>query len=160
MKAISRFFCLFLLIFVALSGCTTIEDPLSKEPPGQVTVYREPSSRDSFFPMRINVDGRPVTVLYPDEVRSLEIKAGEHRLTYELGVYNCAADVRIESGKTYVYRLARGCVIELDDGTRDGGTIDRGKWDDGTRDEEHDADESDKPLAVSELGEREDRRGK
>ncbi len=112
MKAISRFLSLLLLIIVALSGCTTIEDPRSNGPPAQVTVYREPSSRDSFFPMRLSVDGRPATVLYPDEERSLEIKAGEHRLTYELGVYNCAAEVRLESGKTYAYRLARGCIIE------------------------------------------------
>lgn len=114
MKAIAG-----LLLLLLLCGCTTFEDPLSNVPPTQVSVHREPSSRDSFFPMRFSVDGRPVAVLYPDEERSLEIAAGEHRFSYELGVYNCAADVRLESGKTYAYRLARGCVIELDDGTRD-----------------------------------------
>jgi hypothetical protein len=115
MKAVSGLFFLLLV----LSGCTTIEDPRSKEPPAKVTVYREPSSRDSFFPMQFSVDGRPVTVLSPDDERTLEIKAGERRFAYELDVYHCAADVRLESGRTYVYRLARGCIIEPDDGRID-----------------------------------------
>ena len=109
MKAI-----VFLPLLPILAGCTSFDDPKSKASPARVSVYREPSSRDSFFPMQLSVDGRPITVLYPDDERSFEIESGDHRFSYELGVYNCAADVRLESGKTYVYRLARGCVIEQD----------------------------------------------
>lgn len=115
MKSISS-----VLFLVVLSACATSEDPKSKDPPGQVTVYREPSSRDSFFPMLFTVDGRPVATLHPDDERSLEIAPGAHRFAYELGVYSCATDVRIESGKSYLYRLAHGCIIELDDGTGSG----------------------------------------
>jgi len=107
------------VLFLALGGCTTFEDSKSKGASAQVTVHREPSSRDSFFPMRFSVDGRPVAVLYPDDERNLEVAAGERRFTFELGVYSCAADVRLESGKSYSYRLARGCVIELDEGNSD-----------------------------------------
>jgi hypothetical protein len=103
-----------LLVFFLLTGCSTVEESKPKGPPAQVTVHREPSSRDSLFPMLIAVDGRPVTRLHPGEERSLEIPAGDHRLEYELGVYNCSTDVRLESGKTYVYRLAQGCVIDLE----------------------------------------------
>lgn len=109
MKAIA-----FLPLLPILAGCGTFEDPKSKEPPARVSVYREPSPRDSFFPMQLSVDGRPIAALYPDEERNFEIESGNRRFSYELGVYNCAADVRLESGKTYVYRLAQGCVIEQD----------------------------------------------
>lgn len=109
MKAIA-----FLSLLPFLSGCTTFGHPESKEPLVEVTVFREPSSRDSFFPMQLSVDGRPIAVLYPDEEHSFEVESGDRRLTYELGVYNCAADVRLEAGKNYVYRLAHGCVIEQD----------------------------------------------
>ena len=108
---------LVLLALFALSGCATSEKPESKGPPAQVTVYREPSSRDSVFPMLFMVDGRPVIQLKPGESRGFEIAAGDYRFEYVLGVYNCSEQVRVESGKTYVYRLARGCVIEREDGS-------------------------------------------
>jgi len=101
--------CLFLLV---LTGCATGENSGSKEPSAKVDVYREPSPRDSLFPMMVAVDGRTVISLRPGEEGTLEIQAGEHTLGYELGVYNCSADVRLESGKTYAYRLAQGCIIE------------------------------------------------
>ena len=100
------------VVALVLFGCATAEDPKPKEPPGMVDVYREPSSRDGLFPMVFMVDGRPVVSLRPGEERSLEIKAGDRTFGYELGVYHCTADVRIESGRHYVYRLAHGCVIE------------------------------------------------
>jgi hypothetical protein len=106
-----------LLAFLALVGCATSEDSKSKEPPAKVTVYRQPSTQDSFFRMKVAIDGRPIGGLYPDEEISFDVPPGDHRLQYELGVYNCAADVNLESGKAYSYRLARGCVIELEDGS-------------------------------------------
>lgn len=99
-------------VSLVLLGCATAEDPKPRKPPGKVDVYREPSSRDSLFPMVFIVDGRPVVSLQPGEERSLEIKAGDRTFEYELGVYHCTAEVRIESGKRYLYRLAQGCVIE------------------------------------------------
>ena len=104
-----------LLAFLVLTGCATAEDPRPKEPPSQVTVYREPSPRDGLFPMLFTVDGRPVTQLQPEEERSFELPAGDHSFGYELGLYNCSAQVRVESGETYVFRLAQGCVIEPED---------------------------------------------
>jgi hypothetical protein len=72
--------------------------------------------------MHFSVDGRPIASLYPNDEHGFEIEPGPHRFEYELGVYNCAADVRLESGKTHAYRLAQGCVIdqELDLGDRAG----------------------------------------
>ena len=99
-------------VLLLLFGCATDEVPKPKEPPGKVNVYREPSSRDSLFPMVFMVDGRPVVSLQPGEEWSLEIKSGDRTFGYELGVYHCTADVRIESGKRYLYRLAQGCIIE------------------------------------------------
>ena len=106
-----------LLVLATLLGCVAAERSEPTGPPAQVTVHRDPSTRDSLFPMVVGVDGVPVTRLYPGEERGLEIPAGTHRLEYELGVYSCSAAVRLESGRTYAYRLARGCVIELDDGS-------------------------------------------
>ena len=102
----------FFSALIVLAGCATPEKPASTEPPAQVTVYREPASRDSLFPMLFAVDGRPVTQLHPGDSRGFEIPAGDYEFEYVLGVYNCSEPVRIESGKTYVYRLAHGCVIE------------------------------------------------
>lgn len=107
MKAISG-----LLAALVLAGCATAEDPAPTGPPSQVTVYREPSSRDSLFPMLFAVDGRPIAQLQPDDERSFEVPAGDHSFGYQLGLYNCATRVRVESGKTYVFRLAQGCAIE------------------------------------------------
>lgn len=107
MKAIAGF-----VVLLFLTGCATGEASKSKGPPAKVDVYREPSPRDSLFPMIVAVDGRTVIGLRPGEEGTLEIHAGDHTLGYELGVYNCSADVRLESGKTYVYRLAQGCIIE------------------------------------------------
>jgi hypothetical protein len=104
-----------LLAVSLLTACATAEAPKSKEPSAQVTVYREPSTRDSLFPMLFSVDGRLLLRLYPGEEGSTELSAGEHRFEYELGLYNCSANVRVESGKTYRYRLAQGCVIAPDD---------------------------------------------
>jgi len=103
-----------------LTGCATFEASKSKGPPARVSVYREPSSRDSLFPMHFSVDGRPIADLYPDDERGFDIDPGPHRFAYELGVYNCAADVRLEPGESYAYRLARGCIIdqELDSAGR------------------------------------------
>jgi len=100
-----------------LMGCAGTDDSKPKEPPGKVDIYREPSSLDSLFPMVFMVDGRPVVSLQPGDERSLEIKAGDRTFGYELGVYHCTADVRIEPGKQYAYRLAQGCVIELQTGS-------------------------------------------
>jgi len=111
MKTIAGMF-----LVLVLTGCATPEDIVSKGPPAQVTVYREPSSRDSLFPMLFIIDGHPVFQLQPEETRSFELPPGEHRFGYELGVYNCSARVRLEPGKTLVYRLAQGCVIALEDG--------------------------------------------
>lgn len=100
------------LALLLLGGCATPEEPKRVGPLAQVTVFREPSSRDSLFPMMFAVDGRFVAQLQPEEVRSFEIEAGEHRFEYELGVYICSAQVRTDPGETYIYRLAQGCVIE------------------------------------------------
>ena len=100
------------VVVLALAGCATTEDPISEEPLSQVTVYREPSPRDSLFPMLFAVDERPLLQLQPEERHSFELPAGDYRFGYELGLYNCSTDVRLESGKAYVYRLAQGCVIE------------------------------------------------
>ena len=101
-----------LLLCPALVGCATAEDTKPKGPLLKVTVYREPSSLDSLFPMIFGVDGHPVAQLQPNEEISFEVGAGDHRFQYELGVYDCWSDVRLEPGKAYVYRLAQGCVIE------------------------------------------------
>jgi hypothetical protein len=124
MKAISV-----LLVAAVLAGCAA-ERSEPPGPPAQVTVHREPSSRDSLFPLVVAVDGVAVTRLYPGDARVLEIPAGDHRLEYELGVYSCAAEVRLEAGRSYTYRLARGCVIELDDGSAAGppDVSDPGEW--------------------------------
>ena len=104
------------LAFLTLAGCATMEDSKSKEPPpSRLTVYREPSSRDSLFPMLIFVDGRPVAQLQPDEEHSFRLSPGDHRLQYELGLYHCSEKVLLESGKGYISRLAQGCVIALVD---------------------------------------------
>lgn len=103
------------LAFLVLAGCATIEDPESKEPPSRLTVFREPSPRDSLFPMLISVDGRPIAQLQPDEEHSFQLSPGDHALQYELGLYHCSEKVLLESGKRYVYRLAQGCVIALED---------------------------------------------
>jgi hypothetical protein len=105
-----------LLLCPLLVGCATSEHAKPKEPLSKVTVYREPSSADSVFPMLFGIDGRPVAQLQPNQEISVEIKAGNRTFQYELGVYDCAAKVRIESGKTYIYRLAQGCVIEPEKG--------------------------------------------
>jgi hypothetical protein len=101
-----------LLLCPVLIGCATSEDARPKEPLSKVTVYREPSSLDSIFPMSFGVDGLLVAQLQPDEEITLGIPAGDHSLHYELGVYDCSTNVRIEPGKAYAYRLAQGCVIE------------------------------------------------
>ena len=102
---------LLLTVFV-LAGCVTGGDPKPASPLSQVTIYREPSSRDSLFPMLFTVDGRPVMQLQPDEEQSFELPAGDYSFGYKLGLYDCATRVRIESGKAYGFRLARGCIIE------------------------------------------------
>ena len=66
--------------------------------------------------MLFAVDGRVVAQLRPEEKHSFELPAGDHRFEYELGLYNCSADVRIETGRDYSFRLAQGCVIEREDG--------------------------------------------
>ena len=101
-----------LLTVPALAGCVTGGDPKPVGSPSQVTIYREPSTRDSLFPMLFSVDGRPVVQLQPDEERSFELPAGDYSFGYKLGLYDCATRVRIESGKAYAFRLARGCIIE------------------------------------------------
>jgi hypothetical protein len=101
-----------LLLCPILVGCATFEDAKPKKPLSAVTVYREPSSLDSIFPMLFAVDGRPVAQLQPNQEIRFEVAAGDHRFQYELGVYDCSANVRLESGKTYLYRLAQGCIIE------------------------------------------------
>lgn len=101
-----------LLAALVLAGCATTDDPVPTGPPSQVSVYREPSSRDSLFPMLVTVDQRSLAQLRPDEERSFEIPAGDHSFGYKLGLYDCSARVRLESGKTYIFRLARGCRIE------------------------------------------------
>jgi hypothetical protein len=108
MKPVSA--CLALAVLV-LCGCATVEDAKPQQTPAQVKVYREPSSRDSLFPMLFAVDGRPIAQLQPKDEHSFELQPGEHRFEYELGLYDCSARVRIESGKTYVYRFAQGCVF-------------------------------------------------
>ena len=100
------------VVFLALAGCATPEDPKPEGPLSQVTVYREASPRDSLFPMVFAVDKRPLLRLQPEERQSFELPAGVYQFGYELGLYHCSADVRLESGKAYVYRLAQGCVIE------------------------------------------------
>jgi len=105
-----------LFLVLLLTGCATSQDTGSKGPPAQVTVYREPSPRDSLFPMLFIIDGHPVFQLQPEEARSFELPPGDHRFGYELGVYSCSARVRLEPGKTAVYRLAQGCVIAPKDG--------------------------------------------
>jgi hypothetical protein len=100
-----------LLPFLVMAGCTTPGDTNPKEAVSQVTVYREPSSRDSLFPMYVTVDGRLVAQLQPGEERSFELPKGNHRLEYELGLYSCSVGVQLQSGKRYAYRLARSCVI-------------------------------------------------
>jgi hypothetical protein len=100
-----------LLAFLVVAGCTTPGDTNPKEAASQVTVYREPSSRDSLFSMFVTVDGRLVAQLQPGEERSFELPKGNHRLEYELGLYNCSVEVQLQAGKRHVYRLARGCVI-------------------------------------------------
>lgn len=107
MKAVWAVGALFLL-----AGCASDEKPESKGPPAQVTVYRVPSVSDSVFPMLFAVDGRPLGQLYPGDERTFEVAAGDYKLEYVLDVYNCAADVRVESGEIYVYRLTRGCRID------------------------------------------------
>lgn len=108
-----------LFLCPVLVGCATLEDAKSKEPLSKITVYREPSSLDSIFPMSFAVDGRLVAQLQPDQQVSFEIPAGNHRFQYELAVYDCSTNVRVEPGKNYVYRLAQGCVIEPDKGPPD-----------------------------------------
>jgi len=98
-----------------IAGCAAEEKPEPKGPPAKVTIYREPSSRDSLFPMLFAVDGRPITQLDPGNGRIFEVQAGEHEFGYLLGVYNCTEKVWLESGKSYVYRLAQGCVIARED---------------------------------------------
>jgi hypothetical protein len=105
-----------LLLCPALVACATFEDAKSKEPLSKVTVYREPSSLDSIFPMWFGVDGSLVAQLQPDQQVSFELPAGNHRFQYELSVYDCSTNVRLDPGKTYVYRLAQGCIIEPDKG--------------------------------------------
>ena len=100
-----------LLAFLVVAGCTTPGDTNPKEAASQVTVYREPSSRDSLFSMFVMVDGRLVAQLQPGDERSFELPKGNHRLEDELGLYNCSVGVQLQAGKRYVYRLARGCVI-------------------------------------------------
>ncbi len=107
MKAITA-----LLLCPVLVGCATFEGAKPKEPLSKVTVYREPSSLDSLFPMLFGVDGRLIAQLQPNQEVSFEVEAGDHSFQYELGLYDCSAKVRVESGKTNVYRLAQGCVIE------------------------------------------------
>ena len=101
-----------LLLCPILVGCAASHDPKPTQPRSKVTVYREPSSLDSVFPMLVVVDGRPVAQLQPEQETSFEVEAGDRLLQYELGVYDCSVKVRIEPGKTYLYRLAQGCVIE------------------------------------------------
>lgn len=104
----------FLLVVIMGFGCAA-KEPKTDQPLSRITVYREASPRDSVFPMLFLVNGRPVLQLQPKEGGSFALPAGEYRFEYELGVYNCAADVRIDEDKDYVYRLAQGCVIERDD---------------------------------------------
>jgi len=95
-----------------VGGCAAPGQPDAKEPSSRVIVYREPSTRDSIFPMIFAIDGRPVARLYPKEIVSIEISPGEHSFAYELDVYQCSARVRLEAGEEAVYRLAQGCIIE------------------------------------------------
>jgi len=95
-----------LLLLSVLAGCATPESARSEGPLSRVTVYREPSSRDSLFPMLFIIDGRPVSQLQPEEMHHFELPAGDHEFAYELGVYYCSARVRIEVGRHHDYRLA------------------------------------------------------
>jgi len=88
-----------------------VEDAKPLLTPVQVTAYREPSSRDSLFPMLFSVDGRLIARLQPKEEHSFELQPGDHKFEYELGLYDCSAPVRLESDKTYIYRLAQGCIF-------------------------------------------------
>jgi hypothetical protein len=104
------------LTLLVLVGCSTMStDTKPKGPVSQVTVYREPSSRDGLLQMLFTVDGRPIVQLQPEEGGSFELPAGDHEFQYELGLYNCSEQVHLEPGKRYVYRLAQGCVIARED---------------------------------------------
>jgi hypothetical protein len=105
-----------LLVLFVLAGCSTVEKPGSGAPPADITVVREPSTSDGLFRMLFAVDGRPLAQLNPGEEYSFQVPAGNHSFRYVLGVYDCATEVEVASGETYVYLLTRGCVIEqLDD---------------------------------------------
>jgi len=101
-----------LFLCPVLAACAAVDDAKPKGPLSKVTVYREPSSLDSLFPMLFIVDGRPIAQLQPEQQTTFEVTAGRHRFQYELGVYDCSSDVQIGPGKTHLYRLAQGCVIE------------------------------------------------
>jgi hypothetical protein len=107
---------------LVLIGCATVEDTKPTGPLSDVIVYREPSSRDGLFSMLLAVDDRVVAQLQPEEEYSFQLPAGNHRFEYELGLYNCSADVRIEPEKDYFIRLAQGCVIEPEQSNPQGGS--------------------------------------
>jgi hypothetical protein len=104
-----------LLGALLLVGCLRLDETRGTEQPSQVTVYREPSPRDSLFPMLFLIDGRPVVQLQPEEEHSFDLPPGDHKFQYELGLHDCSQRVRLEAGGQYVYRLAVGCVIAPED---------------------------------------------
>jgi len=101
-----------ILALAVLAGCAMNERADPEGPPVTVTVYREPSSTDSLFPMFFAVDGQPLGQLYPGDERTFDIPAGDHSFEYMMGVYNCASNVVLAAGETHLYRLGRGCVID------------------------------------------------
>ena len=103
-----------LLASLVLAGCASAPKAPS-QPPAQVTVYREPSPRDSLFPAVVSVDGQRLGALHPRQAFSFPLPPGEHRFSYELGVYSCEADVQVRSREVYVYKLSQGCVFELEE---------------------------------------------
>jgi hypothetical protein len=101
-----------ILVLSLLAGCAADERPAPQGPLVPVTVFRDPSSSDSLFPMFFAVDGQPLGQLYAGDERTFEVQAGDHSFEYIMGVYNCASKVVLDAGETHLYRLARGCVIE------------------------------------------------
>ena len=96
------------------AGCSTGSDRAASGPQAQVFAYREPSTRDGLFPMIFAINGQPVASLQPRQGYRFELPPGDYTFAYEMGVYNCSEPVKISTVGSYRFKLAHGCVIELE----------------------------------------------
>jgi hypothetical protein len=101
-----------------LAGCAS-DGPIGEPPvtasgkPAQVRVYRDHSGAD-MSAMTFWIDHEELYRLGKGHEFSFPLSPGSYLFGYSMGLHSCEAPVDIEPRGDYTFRLASGCVIELE----------------------------------------------